>query len=394
MAKAMDGPEGQSSYRAGRYRRQPEGYYAFIPSNLPPADFDFTPGRTVLLARAERGLGRIAESCELLPDPKLFVSMYMRREAVLSSQIEGTRASLSEVLEYEAEIQEIESPPSMLEIFNYIRALEYGLERVGRLPLSLRLLREIHGLLMQEVRGGEVGKTPGEFRTSQNWWGGKGPNDALFVPPPPHEMMQALDGFERFIQEKSSYPLLVKIGLAHAQFETIHPFIDGNGRMGRLLISFLLSYAGILREPMLYLSIYFKENKDEYFDRLQAVRESGDWEGWIDFFLEGVTEVASGAAITTRKIVALREDLRNHIDATYGRGSGNANRLLTYLFTSPYTRMRVVEERLEISQPAASSLVNRFEEEGILVEVSGRQRNRKYRFESYLKLFAERDIRT
>ena len=395
-AKRKVGPGRQTSPRAGRYIKQPEGYYAFIPKALPPKSFEFTASRAVLLAQAERALGRVAESCEILPDPDLFVSMYIRREAVLSSQIEGTRASLNEILEFEAEAQvkAADRPPSYADVFNYVDALSFGLERVKEFPLSLRLIREIHGHLMRGVRGGEPGKAPGEFRKTQNCWGGSGPHDALFVPPPQHEMMAALDGFERFIQGQSEFPLLVKVGLAHSQFESIHPFVDGNGRMGRLLISFLLSYAGILRQPMLYLSIYFKENRDEYFGRLQDVRDHGNWEEWIDFFLKGVAIVGHETATTTRKIVALREKLLETIDSEFGRGAGNASRLAKLLFSRPYIRKKQVQACLRISQPAASSLVNRFEDRGILVGLKDRKRNRMYRFERYLELFHERDARS
>jgi len=354
------------STRAGRYVRQPEGYSAFHPAPYPPGDLRLDGSLLGLLSTADMELGRLVGSSEILPNPDLFVRMYVRREAVLSSQIEGTQASLMDVLEYEAVHARAEHRVDVREVSNYVDALRYGLKRVASLPLSLRLMREIHGKLMEGVRGGEPTKTPGEFRKSQNWVGGPSLATARYVPPPVHEMREALGLFERSLHERPPYPLLINVGLAHAQFETIHPFLDGNGRMGRLRVTFLLCEYGVLSEPLLYLSIFFKEHRQEYYDRLQAVRDVGDWEGWLAFFLEGVGTVAREATETARKIVRLREELREALPSQLGRRSGNALRLLDKLFRTPVVTVRTVEMLLGISQPAALALVDAITAAGVL----------------------------
>lgn len=319
--------------------------------------------------------------------------MYVRREAVLSSQIEGTEASLVDLLEYEAQLERADRKVDVREITNYIDALRYGIERVETLPLSLRLIREIHGRLMDGVRGGEPAKTPGEFRRSQNWIGGPTPATARFVPPPVLEMEAALHELELFLHAESELPVLVRIGLAHAQFETIHPFLDGNGRIGRLLITFFLANQGILREPILYLSIFFKRHRQEYYDRLQAIREKGDWEGWLEFFLEAVASVSSEATETARKIVELRETMRSEINQKLGRRAGSALLLLDELFKSPIVNVKRVEAITGLSQPAANALTNALEETGILHEITGKKTYRVFAFGRYLDLFAEKDER-
>lgn len=382
----------QTSQRTGRYVQQASGFSAFYPAEFPPRDLELTPllGQ---LSEADQALGRLAGSASILPDPDLFVLMYVRREAVLSSQIEGTQASLMDVLEWEASPKENERRLDVNQVSNYVAALNYGLERVASLPLSLRLLREIHQRLTQGVRGGEAAKTPGEFRRSQNWVGGPSPATALYVPPPVPEMHQALDQFERFIHSTNGYPLLVRIALAQAQFETIHPFLDGNGRIGRLLISFMLCHHGVLDMPLLYLSIFFKEHRQTYYDRLQAVRDDGAWESWVAFFLEGTATVAHQATETVRKIVHLHEHLRERLSKGLGRRSGIGLRLLEHLFHLPVVSVKQVEALLGVAQPTASSLVNTLEELGVLQETTGKQRNRVFVLEEYLKLFAERDRR-
>ncbi len=298
-----------------------------------------------------------------------------------------------DVLEYEAMRARGERRIDVQEVSNYVSALRYGLRRVSSLPLSLRLIREIHGRLMRGVRGGDPTKTPGEFRRSQNWVGGPSPMTARFVPPPVSELARVLGAFERSLHDQASYPVLVNVGLAHAQFETIHPFLDGNGRMGRLLVTFLLCQYGILHEPLLYLSIYFKQNREEYYERLQAVRDFGDWEGWLAFFLEGVATVAREATDTAREIVRLRERLRDAIPGQLGRRSGNGLRLLDRLFTHPLVSVKVVEKVLDLSQPAALALVDAFQHAEILREVTGLRRNRIFEFRDYLRLSEERDQR-
>lgn len=319
--------------------------------------------------------------------------MYIRREAVLSSQIEGTQASLMDILEWEAKVgrgREVD----VAEIANYIAALDYGLKRVDSLPLSLRLLREIHAKLMEGVRGGESHKTPGEFRRSQNWVGGRSPQDARYVPPPIDAMNVALSELEQFLAAGNEFPLLIKVGLAHSQFETIHPFLEGNGRMGRLLISFLLCHHGVLQKPLLYLSVFFKEHRQEYYDRLQAVRDRGDIEGWLEFLLEGVAQVAAEATETAGRIVQLRADMREVVARRFGRRSGNAQTLVDRLFQSPLVTVQQAQQYLDVSQPTANSLINDLAQIGILRQLTGGQRYRRFSLHEYLALFRDRDQRT
>lgn len=386
MAKSL-------SERTGVLRRQPGGFDAFIPKPFPPNDLELDHLGD-LLERATLSLGRLVGSAEILPDPDLFVFMYVRREAVLSTQIEGTEASLVDLLEYEAQAEQAERRVDIREIANYIDALLFGLERVEELPLSLRLIREIHERLMTGVRGGEPTKTPGEFRRSQNWIGGPSPATARFVPPPVDQMMASLHELEHFFHDDSKLPILIRVGLAHAHFETIHPFLDGNGRVGRLLITFLLAHEKILSEPILYLSIFFKRNRQDYYDRLQAIREKGDWEGWLAFFLEGVAVVSDEATHTARRIVNLREEARTEISQKLGRRAGTGLILLEDLFRNPIVNVKKVGEITELSQPAANALTNALEEIGILRETTGRKTYRMFAFDRYLRLFEERDQRT
>lgn len=341
---------------------------------------------------ATLALGKLVGSAEILPDPDLFVYMYVRREAVLSSQIEGTEASLIDLLEWEAQAGKAERRVDVKEITNYIEALRFGLERGKELPLSLRLIREIHERLMTGVRGGEPAKTPGEFRRSQNWVGGPSPQTARYVPPPEEEMQRALHEFEGFLHS-NDFPMLIRVGLAHGHFETIHPFLDGNGRVGRLLITFLLSHEGVLREPLLYLSIFFKRHRQDYYDRLQAIRDQGDWEGWLAFFLEGVANVSREATITARRIVHLREETRTLLSEGLGRKTRNGLLLLEGLFRRPIVTVAVVQQITGLSQPAANALTNDMERLGVLVETTGRKSYRRFAFRKYLDLFEERDTR-
>ena len=363
-----------------------------MPAPFPPTDLTIDSKIFKLQSQADMELGKLIGAAQILPDTNLFLLMYVRREAVLSSQIEGTQASLTDILKYEALPQD-EQRVDLKEVSNYITALRYGLERLKTLPLSLRLIREIHEQLMQGVRGGESHKTPGEFRQSQNWVGGTSPVTARYVPPPAAQVLSSLDELEKFFHDGSDLPILIKIALCHAYFETIHPFLDGNGRIGRLLVTFMLCEARVLSEPLLYLSIFFKENRDEYYSRLQAVRDNGDWEGWLSFFLEGVATVADGATRTACDIVNLREETRDRISPLLGRRSGNALQLLDHLFKNPYVIVNHVQAALEVSQPTANALVAALEKIGVLVEMTGRKRNRVFAFEDYLKLFHEREQR-
>ena len=375
-----------ASARAGHFVRQPAGYTAFIPAPLPPdPPVAFDPPLVALLSRADQALGRLDGLAHTLPDSDIFVAMYVRREAVLSSQIEGTQSSLNDVLVYEVDPKGRALPRDVEEVVNYVHAMNYGLERLETLPLSLRLIREIHQRLLADVRGSD--RQPGEFRTSQNWIGGRSPSEAVFVPPPPSEMTVALDNFERLLHEGHGLPVLVHAGLAHAQFETIHPFLDGNGRVGRLLITFLLCRQSVLQQPLLYLSYFLKRHRAEYYDRLMAIRTDGDWEGWIRFFLRGVAETADEAVQTASMIVGLQRQERELLQRE--RQGINAFRLLDLLFHRAVVNTRVVSEALGVTFMTAGRLIERFQQLEILEEATNAQRNRLYRHSPYLALFPE-----
>jgi Fic family protein len=340
-----------------------------------------------LLSNADRELGRLDGATGLVPDPDLFVYMYVRREAVLSSQIEGTQASLMDVLEYEALRDQGEERVDVREITNYISAMNLGLQRLTQIPISRRLLCEVHAELMRGVRGGEPQKTPGEFRASQNWIGGASPSTARFVPPQWEEVAPAFADLERYLHDPTPIAPLVRIGLVHAQFETIHPFLDGNGRIGRLLITFWLVQQGILHRPLLYPSLYFKEHRDEYIDRLQAIRDRGAWEEWLVFFIEGIGLVAREASDRALDIARLREEDRARIAKALGKRTANAHRLLDALFRLPLVSARTVEDLLDVSQPTSSALVKDLTRIGILRETTGRRRDRLFAYDRYLQLF-------
>ncbi len=376
--------------RAGQYVKQIEGYRAFIPNPLPPMpEIIMDQEMWNFLSQADRALGRLDGATDALPNPDLFVFMYVRKEAVLSSQIEGTQASLIDVLEFESQALEPDNPQEVAEVVNYISAINYGLERLKELPVSLRLIREIHQELMKGVRGAE--RNPGEFRRSQNWIGAGGCSlaEASYVPPPPHEMLQSLDNLEKFLHNPQPMPTLIKVGLAHAQFETIHPFLDGNGRTGRLLITFLLCEQNILQRPLLYISYYFKKYRTEYYDRLQAVRDSGNWEGWLKFFLRGVYEVAEEAAATARKIVNLKEEHRQLVLNSMGRRSGNAIALLESLYFRPIFTVEHAEAITNLSYPNANTLIKDLSDIGLLQEITGQKRNRAFSYAPYLAVFRD-----
>lgn len=377
--------------RAGHYQRQPTGYRAFLPAPLPPTPQLRLEGELqALLSEADRALGRLDGSVQTLPNPDLFVFMYVRKEAVLSSQIEGTQSSLQDLLAAEANVLGGDSRPRDVdEVVNYVRAMNRGLVRLAELPVSVRLIREIHQELLTGVRGSRL--TPGELRRSQNWIGPGGCTlaEAIFVPPPPEEVPVSLGDWEKFLHRQDDLPLLVKIGLAHAQFETIHPFLDGNGRVGRLLITFLLCERGALHKPVLYLSHYFKRYRQEYYDRLQAVRDAGDWEAWLTFFLRGVSEVSAQATDTARRILLLRETHRTRITEYMGRAAGNAHRVLETLYERPILSVNDVENLTGTTYPAANQLVARFVEQGMLEEITGQARHRRFRYGPYVRLFTE-----
>lgn len=379
------------STRAGRYRHEPSGYQAFYPAALPPdPPLRLEGGLQGLLSAADRALGRLDGSVQTLPNPDLFVFMYVRKEAVLSSQIEGTQSSLQDLLAAEADLFAADRRPRDVdEVVNYVKAMNHGIARLAELPVSVRLIREIHERLLEGVRGSRL--TPGELRRSQNWIGPGGCTlaEATFVPPPPHAVPEALGELERFLHRSDDLPELVKIGLAHVQFETIHPFLDGNGRIGRLLITFLLTEREILHKPVLYLSHYFKRHRQAYYDRLQAVRDEGDWEGWLAFFLLGVAEVSAEATETARRILALREQHRAAITEQLGRAAGNGHKVLESLFDRPIVSVAEVQALIGTTFAAANNIVSRLSRLGILHEVTGYTRNRRFRYEPYVRLFSE-----
>lgn len=382
-----------ASSRAGSYQRQSTGYSAFIPAPLPPQPAVIMDGELWrLLSDADRALGRLDGVTQTLPDTGLFLLMYIRKEALYSSQIEGTQASLDEVVAFEQNIANAENPDDIEEVVNYIRAIKFGIERLQSLPVSLRLIRELHAGLMKGARG--KNKSPGEFRTSQNWIGPQGATlaNASFVPPPPHTLIEHLGQLETFLHEDFSMPALIKIGLAHAQFETIHPFLDGNGRLGRLLITFLLCEKAILKEPALYLSHFFKLHRSEYYQRLQDIRTSGAWEAWLRFFLRGVREVAKEAADIGAQIVTQREEHRRLVTSKMTHASaGSAFKLLEHLHSTPVISVAGAASVIERTYPNARELVTKLVELNLLEEFTGRDRDRLYRYAPYLNLLRSED---
>lgn len=377
-----------NQYQAGRYIQQASGYRAFYPKALPPEpNIEFSDELQKLLSKANRALGRLDGSIQTLPNPDHFVAMYVRKEAVLSSQIEGTQSSLHDVLAAESHILSASTPKDVNEVINYVYAMNSGLEDLETLPISVRLIRNIHKRLLKGVRGQDM--TPGELRRSQNWIGPPGCtlSEATFVPPPHHEVPNMLGDLEKFIHSESSLPLLVKIGLTHAQFETIHPFLDGNGRIGRLLITFLLCEREVLIKPVLYLSYYFKKHRNKYYELLQNVRENGAWEEWLVFFLNGINEVCKEASETARNLLVLREKHREIIIDKLGRAAANGLRVLEHLYRSPMISVKEVQSLTKISYPAANKLVKQLVTAGVLIESTGYSRNRIFTYSDYLNLF-------
>ncbi|HYD50939.1 MAG TPA: Fic family protein [Terriglobales bacterium] len=363
-----------------------------MPASLPPQPpLALTGELPRLLSAADRALGRLDGSVLTLPNPDLFVFMYVRKEAVLSSQIEGTQSSLQDLLAAEAHLFDQNLPQDVDEVINYVRAMNHGLTRLPELPVSVRLIREIHAELMRGVRGGRL--QPGELRTSQNWIGPAGCTlaTATFVPPPHHVVPQALGELEKFLHAPDELPPLLKIALAHVQFETIHPFLDGNGRVGRLLITFLLTERSVLHKPVLYLSHFFKQHRQEYYEHLQAVRTQGAWEEWFGFFLRGVIEVAGEASETARRILQLREQHRAAITLQLGRAAANGHKVLESLFDRPIVAVADVQKLTGTTYAAANSLVSRLVELGVLSEMTGYARNRRFRFARYIALFSDAD---
>ncbi len=387
-----DDVEENRRFRAGRYINQPSGYRAFIPAQLPPEPpIEISHNLYTILSKADRALGRLDGCIQTLPNPDLFAVMYVRKEAVLSSQIEGTQSSLQDVLAAEAHLMSSTTPKDVGEVINYVNAMNYGLKRLEQLPVSIRLIREIHENLMKDVRGSHPHLTPGELRRSQNWIGPTGCtlNEATFVPPPPHEVMRVLGDLEKFIHSQSDLPALIQIGLAHAQFETIHPFLDGNGRIGRLLITLLLCQREILIKPVLYLSYYFKQHRSEYYEKLQNIRDNGDWENWLHFFLTGIAEVSLQATETARRILALREKHRDLVTEKLGTSAGRGHIVLESLFKRPIISVAEVQKKVGTSYQAANGLVHKLVGLKILHEITGNKRNRKFRYAAYISILSD-----
>jgi Fic family protein len=361
---------------------------AFVPPPLPPVPPLDLSGLYQHLDRANQALGRLDGLTTLLPDTRLFLYLYVRKEALLSSQIEGTKSSFSDLLLFENEAAPGVPIDDVEEVSNYVAAMQHGLRRIkGGFPLSLRLIREIHAILLRGGRG--ANKTPGEFRRSQNWIGGSRPGNASFVPPPPEQMMECLDRFERFLHdEKHKLPVLVEAGLIHVQFETIHPFLDGNGRVGRLLITLILCAKGILREPLLYLSLYFKTHRQRYYTLLQRVRTEGIWEEWIEFFMEGTEITARHAADTAVQILQLFESDRKKIRAT-GRKAASSLAVHEYLQAHPLTKIGPAARDLKLSIPTVTSALETLTKLKIAKESTGKRRDRLFAYPRYLNILSE-----
>jgi Fic family protein len=374
----------------GRYETSTtagESVRCFIPNPLPPdPPIDLSGARQAKLERALLACGRLDGVSALLPDPGLFLYVYVRREAVLSSQIEGTQSSLSDLLLFE--IEEAPGVPvdDVVEVSNYVAALEHGVARLGgNFPLSNRLFREVHGKLLARGRGSD--KSPGDFRTSQNWIGGTRPGNASFVPPPPLEVITAMGDLEKFLHDEKPLPVLVKAALAHVQFETIHPFLDGNGRVGRLLISLILHDAKVLRQPLLYLSLYFKQRRSDYYRLLDGVRREGDWEAWLEFFLDGVAETAAGAVDSAHRLLTLFRDDEEGLRKSHPASSV----LLVYhaLRTRPIGSITDLAARAGITFPTAAKALSQLVAGGIAKELTGGRRNRIFAYDRYLAILNE-----
>jgi Fic family protein len=365
-----------------------ESVRAFIPPGLPPNPPVELAGLYQHLDRANQALGRLDGLTTLLPDTKFFLYLYIQKEALLSSQIEGTQSSFSDLLLFESDAEPSVPIDDVEEVSNYVAAMQHGLRRIaGGFPLSLRLIREIHAILLRGGRG--ANRTPGEFRRSQNWVGGTRPGNAAFVPPPPERLMECLDSLERFLHdEKYKLPILVEAGLIHVQFETIHPFLDGNGRLGRLLITLLLCSKGALREPLLYLSLYFKTNRDRYYKLLQRVRTHGAWEEWLAFFLDGTEITARSAAEAAKQILTLFAKDRDRIQKI-GRAASSALRVHEYMQKKPLVDIGAVADELKLSIPTVTLALDHLVRLGIAKEVTGKRRARVFGYSRYMKILSE-----
>jgi Fic family protein len=364
------------STKAGKAIRTRNGYWAFIPTPLPP-DLDWSPALLATLADAERELAKLTTVAGNFPFPRLLIQPFIRREAVLSSRIEGTRASLTDLYNYEsAQMSFLERDDDVREVHNYVLALDYGLERLQTLPVSQRLIRELHAKLMEGVRGGQL--TPGEFRKTQNWIGAAGSTieTATYVPPPVDEMKNAMGAMEKFIHADTELPALVRAGLIHYQFEAIHPFLDGNGRVGRLLIMLLLREWGILSQPLLNLSAYFEHYRQEYYDHLLAVSQHGKWEEWLRFFLRGVSAQAQDSIFRMTRLQGIRTRYEELVQADNNPQRMSA--VIDFLFSRPILTLRQLESALDVPYMAAKRYVDKLVAAGVLKETTGFSRNRVF----------------
>ena len=375
-------------YIVTSYGPEAESVRAFVPPPLPPNPPVSLDGLQILMEQANQALGRLDGLSLSLPDPSLFLYFYLRKEAVLSSQIEGTQSSLSDFLLFENEGSPGIPTDDFREELNYVAAMNHGLQKLrGGFPISSRLIREIHEILLSKGRGS--GMQPGEFRTSQNWIGGTRPGNAHYVPPPPGEVANCMGGLEKFIhQDRADLPLLVKAALVHVQFESIHPFLDGNGRLGRLLITFMLAAENVLSQPLLYLSLYFKTNRSRYYELLNRVRSHGDWEAWLDFFLTGVKEVAEQASGMARNIQRLHTSDRQKIEQL-GRPAASALRVYLHLQQRPVMVVGRTAKAIGVSAPTVTKSLEHLRQLGIVKEITGRQRDRVFRYEAYVALLNE-----
>jgi Fic family protein len=366
-----------------------DAYQAFVPAPLPPdPPLKLTAADHDLIERANRALGQLDGMTSLLPDTSLFIYAYVRKEALVSSQIEGTQSSFSDLLLFESDQAPGVPLEDVREVSDYVAALDHGLARLrGGFPLSLRLLREIHAVLLRSGRGKD--KTPGEFRRSQVWIGGSRPGNARFVPPPTDQVVPCMSALEKFLHAAPARaPTLLKAALAHVQFETIHPFLDGNGRLGRLLITFLLCAEGALSEPILYLSLHFKTHRQQYYEHLQRVRSHGDWEGWVRFFMEGVISTSGEAIATTRRVLALFDEDRRKLEKL-GRAAASAFRVHELLQKKPIAGIRELEKALDLTYPTVAGALDRMKKVGIVKELTGFKRNRVYAYGPYVALLSE-----
>jgi len=374
--------------RSGKYIKQPTGYKAYMPSSLPPdPPVAIDSEMQKLLSKADMALARLDGMGYILPNVNIFIAMYVKKEALLSSQIEGTQASLEDLFQFESG-SVIKNINDVEEVVNYVKALNYGIDRLDTLPMSLRLITEIHEILMSGVRGGD--KITGEFKKSQNWIGPSGSTlkDATYIPPPPHESLTAMGDLELYMHKSDGLPILINCALVHYQFETIHPFLDGNGRLGRLIITFYLYWKGVLDKPLLYLSYFFKKNRREYHDRLNLVRKEGDFEQWIGFFLKGVIETAESASETVKAVLEL-QSIHRELLWQKKISSPIAAGVLDKLFYNPLVTIKEISSWFDISYQAASTLISQLEGIGILKEITGLKRNKRYLYSKYMNIISE-----